>query len=1040
MDIKSAAKGKFVPGQRWISDSEPELGLGIILEAGFREVKIEFRAANVVRTYMHRNAPLRRVRLKAGDRARSRSNTVFVIQTIREMGGLLTYAGGGETLPEQELLDQMAFSDPDKRLLAAQVGKVREFALRYRTHQFRREMLGSRVRGLVGARMELLDHQISIAHEVASRHQPKVLLADEVGLGKTIEAGLVFHRLYVTGQITRVLVIAPTQLVHQWMVELYRRFNHMFTVIEEDLFRSEEKGDATVNPFLNRQTMICAVDFLAGSAKRVKQAAEAGIDLLIVDEAHHLAWSQEKKSPEYAAVETLSRASRGVLLLTATPIQLGQTGHFGRLRLLDPGRFTDFAGYLREAEQYQNLAGTVDRILASESPDTVAAEGLSRLFAGDAALQTLIQAYQRNEPGAQKKLIEDLVDRHGTGRLMFRNRRSALGGFPKRIVHAVPLANNEEHREFTRAVTGGLPKTGEGPFATESELVRYLNGPAAYPSGDLKGYPGDAADFLKRAWRKDPRLDWLLRLFQELGEEKILLICSHKSVVFALQDILPTLSSVTFAAFHENLTMATRDKNAASFALPSDADSARGGGPAGVRMLICSEIGSEGRNFQFAHHLVLFDLPLDPSVLEQRIGRLDRIGQTSDIHIHAPYVTGTAHEVLYRWYQEGMDAFRSPVLGSDYFHAEQFSEVMEACRLAAAAEIRGGEAGNPVAAADSAEDVLSAEQAAQAVAEQAAQADFAAEQTAQALAEKTRTLAARVRETLEQGRDRLLEINSNRPELARSLIAEIRAEDEDGGLEEYLEEVFDHFGVDTETTEPKRGYFLFPGDRMEVDFFPGLPAAGLAVTYDRAEALAREDLAFLTTDHPLVRGAVDLILGGIEGTVGFVEWRDAPRHGGGTSRGFALEVIFILEATAPGHLHIDRFLAPCPIRILVDGAGEDISHLLPRLDAAELEQAPTGLLEEHHDQFDKLVPKLLDAGAIKASFKQSSLKKEAHKEAEARLGAERDRLKALMAVNPSVSQADVDAADQWLRETLRHIAAAELRLDALRLVIMGHMA
>jgi ATP-dependent helicase HepA len=1006
LDIKSEAKGKFVPGQRWISDSEPELGLGVILEIGFREVKISFRASNVVRVYMHRNAPLRRVRLKAGDRARSNSGKVFLVKAVKEAGGLLTYIGDGESLPEQDLLDRMTFSDPDKRLLAGQVGKAREFALRFRTHAFRRDMLGSRVRGLAGARMELLDHQISIAHEVASRHHAKVLLADEVGLGKTIEAGMIFHRLFVTGQIGRVIVAAPSQLVHQWLVELYRRFNHMFTVVDEDLFRSEEKGDQSVNPFLNRQTMICAVEFLSGSARRVKQAKEAGIDLLIVDEAHHLAWSPESKSPEYAAVETLAAVSRSVLLLTATPIQLGQAGHFGRLRLLDPRRFTDLPAYLREAAQYQDLAGVVDRILSSETPVPEALDALLAAFPGDQALRSKVDDYAKGLPGAKRSLIEDLVDRHGTGRLMFRNRRSALGGFPDRIVHPVPLDNAPEHREWAKAVAGTDPRPGAGPFSGESEFSRFLNGPAAYTSGELKGFAGDATEFLKRAWRKDPRLDWLVNLLKELEGEKILLICSHKGVVFALQEILPTLTTAPFALFHENLTMATRDKNAAYFAQPS---------PDGARMLICSEIGSEGRNFQFAHHLVLFDLPLDPSVLEQRIGRLDRIGQKEDIHIHVPFVRGTAHEILYRWYQEGMDAFRHPVLGSDYFHEEQVGEVMDVCRLAVAAEAWESAAGTTDPEA-----------------RDRAHAD-AAENAVSALVQRTRTLAARVRETLEKGRDRLLEINSNRPELARALIAEIRAEDEDGELEEYLEEVFDHFGVDSENTEPKRGYFIFPGDRMEVDSFPNLPAAGLAITYDRGEALAREDLAFMTLDHPMVRGAVDLVLGSSEGTVGFVEWREAPL------KGFALDAVFILEATAPGHLHIDRFLAPTPVRVLVDQNGEDVSHLLPRLDLSEPEQAPTGLLEDHHDQFDKLVPKLLEAAAQKVSFKQAAVKKEAHKEAEKRLGAERDRLKNLMGINASVTREEVEEADRFLQETLKHIMGAEIRLDAVRLVILGKM-
>src|SRR6185436_12678349 len=137
-------------------------------------------------------------------------------------------------------------------------------------------------------------------------------------------------------------------------------------------------GDAKVNPFLNRQTMICAVEFLSTSKRRVTQAREAGLDLLIVDEAHHLAWSQDAKSPEYAAVESLAAASRGTLLLTATPVQLGQAGHFGRLRLLDPARFTDFAGYLEEAEHYQELAASADLILGWHEPVPSAADELAQ--------------------------------------------------------------------------------------------------------------------------------------------------------------------------------------------------------------------------------------------------------------------------------------------------------------------------------------------------------------------------------------------------------------------------------------------------------------------------------------------------------------------------------------------------------------------------------------------------------------------------------------------------------------------------------------
>src|SRR5690606_31790829 len=154
---------KFLPGQRWVSDSEPELGLGIVLEAAFRQVTLRFPAAEETRVYRIPGAPLRRVRLPPGDRARARSGAVMVVERVEERDGLVTYHGGGKSLPEGELLDRMSFSDPDKRLLAGRPGDPDAFALRLRTLELRRRMLAAPARGLAGARMELLPHQLGIA-------------------------------------------------------------------------------------------------------------------------------------------------------------------------------------------------------------------------------------------------------------------------------------------------------------------------------------------------------------------------------------------------------------------------------------------------------------------------------------------------------------------------------------------------------------------------------------------------------------------------------------------------------------------------------------------------------------------------------------------------------------------------------------------------------------------------------------------------------------------------------------------------------------
>src|SRR5205085_10271824 len=127
--------------------------------------------------------------------------------------------------------------------------------------------------------------------------------------------------------------------------------------------------------------------------------------------------------------------------------------------------------------------------------------------------------------------------------------------------------------------------------------------------------------------------------------EKVLLICRTAETVAAIEAALRKRVRIELGVFHEGLTLVQRDRNAAWFAEPE-----------GARILLCSEIGSEGRNFQFAHHLVLFDLPVDPELLEQRIGRLDRIGQTTEIQVHVPFVAGSGLEVLVRWYHDALNA------------------------------------------------------------------------------------------------------------------------------------------------------------------------------------------------------------------------------------------------------------------------------------------------------------------------------------------------------------------------------------------------
>lgn len=169
-------------------------------------------------------------------------------------------------------------------------------------------------------------------------------------------------------------------------------------------------------------------------------------------------------------------------------------------------------------------------------------------------------------------------------------------------------------------------------------------------------------------WELDERIVWLKEFLKKHQKDKILLICESIEVVLALETILTDyLGEGAFSMFHEDMTIMARDKAAANFSKPN-----------GANLLIASEIGSEGRNFQFSHHLVLFDLPLDAALVEQRIGRLDRIGQTEDIIVHVPYVKGSGQEVMFRWYNDGLNAFGAPLMSGGELFLKYTDSLIEA--------------------------------------------------------------------------------------------------------------------------------------------------------------------------------------------------------------------------------------------------------------------------------------------------------------------------------------------------------------------------
>jgi ATP-dependent helicase HepA len=949
----------FTIGQRWISNTESQLGLGIITELNGRQVSISFPAAEEERIYAIENAPLSRIIYKVGEEIITNDEKKLQVTAVHEYHGLIVYTGIDEDDQEQQITELtvncfIKLSTPQQRLFSGLLDKLDAFKLRIDTLNHISRLQQSKVRGLLGARTSHLPHQVYIASEVAQRHAPRVLLADEVGLGKTIEAGMILHYQLHTGRAQRVLVVVPEALIHQWLVEMIRRFNLYFSILDQgryELLQSEEwdeeneieQTENQANPFETEELVLCSLDFLMRNEEARKQAQAADWDLLVVDEAHHLHWHEEEQSPEYQCIEQLSTKSKGLLLLTATPEQAGIESHFARLRLLDPSRFYSFAEFKNEEDQYQDINNIVQKLIKHREDN--ASDALNE------ELKTELRPYLgASVSGSINDSITQLLDRHGTGRVLFRNTRAAIKGFPERHVHSYLLPQPSLY----------------------SSLNEHADSIILYPEHAL-----GTDQWLAH----DPRVAWLSETLDRLHPEKILVICAKAHTAITLERHFKLKEGIRCSAFHERLSIIERDRAAAYFAEEED----------GAQVLFCSEIGSEGRNFQFSHHLVLFDLPLNPDLLEQRIGRLDRIGQKHSVEIHVPYLTDTAQELLFRWYHEGINLFETSCsVGFSIFETFE-SQLLDMLKT------------------NSKEN----------------------EEPFNQLIAETRNYTEQLNRALHQGRDRLLELNSCNVPVANELIAEIEAEESSLELENYMAKVFHEFGIDHEY-HSEFAEILRPTEHMKTSHFPGLKEDGNSVTYSRSKALVREDMEFLSWEHPMVNDAMEMILNSETGnaTVTTISVKSiAP----GT---LFLETFYTINCAAPKYLQLDRFVPFTPIRILMDVSLKNLSKVLDynQLNAM-CEPVKRHLGYPVIKQVAGDIEKILQQSNVIAEQQMKEVIEQAQATMMTSLNQEISRLEALQKINPAIRDDEIEFFKQQKTDSEHFMNSATLQLQALRVVI-----
>lgn len=976
----------FQVGQRWISDSESAQGLGTVTGVENRFVNIIFTATGEARKYAKDNAPLTRVIFNQGDLIPSHEGWSLKVISHTEAHGIISYEGIRQdnnehvTLKEVMIDHFIKFNKPHDRLLNSQVDRLDWFRLRKDCLQHQYQQQQSDLTGLTGGRVSLIPHQLYIADEVGNRFAPRVLLADEVGLGKTIEAGLIIHQQLVTGRAKRILIIVPESLMHQWLVEMLRRFNLNFSIFDNErcveTSRDNYVDGKKANPFSSEQLVLVNLGFITNNPEWYEAILEEDWDLMVVDEAHHLNWQQDKASIEYQCIEQLAQVIPGVLLLTATPDQLGHESHFARLRLLDPDRFYDYQKFIEEESHYSDVADAANTLVEGNKLSAEQEATLSGLLKETNISEQLSQLNQvdtkDNEQSAQVRqvLLKQLLDRHGTGRILFRNSRNTIKGFPARQLLPTALVMPEQYQDNINDFM-----LSDSPEAlANSKQAKYIFTPEM-----LHGL-----EQTNELWTDfDPRVDYLIELLQSLKKEKVLVICANAQTAIDLEAALRIKEGIRSAVFHEGLSIFERDKAAAYFA--QDEDSAQ--------LLLCSEIGSEGRNFQFAHHLVLFDLPSNPDLLEQRIGRLDRIGQTEIIRIHVPYFEDSAQQLLFDWYHQGMQAFEHTcITGRVVF--ETFGEQLLA--LALTCQQQSSEAETLIS--DSWQKHLT------------------------------------IKAELESGRDKLLELNSSGQGRAHELVEKIEQADNDIGLPQFMFQALDVFGVQQDD-KADNAIALNPSEHMLNSNFPCLPEDGTTVTFDRDTALVNENYQLLTWDHPMVRGVMEMVLTDELGnaSIGLLKNEALPV---GT---FFIECLFTVEATAPAHLQLGRYLPTTPIRILVDKNGNNLAdkvseNVLDKQLSPVKKQMALQLIKALKSQISPLVEKAEAHGAQHIAAIQEKSLAAMHK----KLSAEQQRLTALKAINPSVRQEEIDFISQQQDELSHYIDKAQLTFEAIRMIVVTH--
>ncbi len=510
-----------------------------------------------------------------------------------------------------------------------------QFSLKIEAHVLQLAYAYNKILSLSNSRTKILAHQVESTHIVVSSLNQRFILADEVGLGKTIEAGLVIKEMIYRYNYKRILVACPASLLVQWQLEMEEKFGEHFELLDRKILDRERKKNALKNPWDNFGKIICSIDFIKNKTFS-EELKNTKWDAVIIDEAHRLRRDDVTSTMTYNVAEILSDRTKSLLLLTATPFRGKLEELYYLVRLVDKNLFGPFQTFYN-----QYCTPGTDLSQLKEKLSTVLLRRTKKVIGGFTERHArtirfdLFPEERELYDATTKYVIEEF------NRAMASENRAV--GFVMTVFQKLldsssfalysALKNRRTHLENL------LLKTQEGALIEEQagDILRDFD-PDYIDNNDENDIPDevimktifelreeikilsrliDLASAIKRN-KKAEKLKNMMLILRKNGNKKFLIFTQFRTTQDYLAGILSDFSVEVF-----NGSMNKDQKEEAIDRFKKDTE-----------VLICTEAGGEGRNMQFCNILFNYDLPWSPLKIEQRIGRIHRFGQKFDVYIY----------------------------------------------------------------------------------------------------------------------------------------------------------------------------------------------------------------------------------------------------------------------------------------------------------------------------------------------------------------------------------------------------------------------